>query len=242
MPALGSVPASFLAPPGLPPIWSGPDLLAYYGVVRGPEGRLLWHDPQRLCERLLAGNSGDRRWKGCKQANLEDVLTLTQQTDRVKLVGGSLHGDLSLVIALQTPVPRRPQEGRLRIGDLVLLHVAYQSAWLTEPPHPQAPVGVMTPLDVFLPNASPLPGAALCLGHLPAGVPVLELVHLAYLALSVQTVMLNEVEGVMNPAASDWFREHDHFQPLTRTGLLEPWSPDDLTLHDALFEPEGGAQ
>jgi hypothetical protein len=240
MAVLSSLPAAMPESAAFPPLWLGPILLASFGVRRDATGSLLWHDVQQLRTQLELRNTGSKRWRAFKLSELDGVLELAEKSSRIRVIGGDLHGDLSLFVYLESPAPRWPHQGRLRITDHVILHVSYQSPWLMEAPPPWAPVGIMSPADIFLPNAAPQPRAALCLGALPAGVRVAELVQLAYLAVSTQTAMLDETEGVMNPIASEWFREHPQFLHLTRTGLLEPWSPGDLDLHDAIFEPEGG--
>ena len=55
------------------------------------------------------------------------------------------------------------------------------------------------------------------------------------------TAMLDELEGVMNAQACEYFREHPEYMPLTRAGILDAWSPADLELYDAILDTEGGA-
>jgi len=45
---------------------------------------------------------------------------------------------------------------------------------------------------------------------------------------------------VLNPHACEYYRDHPEFMPLTRTGLLDPWSPQELQGLDAILLTNGG--
>jgi hypothetical protein len=65
----------------------------------------------------------------------------------------------------------------------------------------------------------------LCLGaRLPAGIRVKELVLMAYGALSMQTVMIDELDpaGVLNPVAARWWQANTDRIPLSRAAFLSP--------------------
>lgn len=229
--AVGSLTAPSLA--------AGPGLMSAFGVTPALGTGLIWPGPAELQAHALQHNTGDRRWRSWKQVQLQELVELALQTDRVRLIDVKLEGDFNALVWLQAPVPRWPMEGRLRITDHAVLHLNYQSPWLVEPPPGWMPVGVMEPFDVYLPNAAPAPRGALCLGSIPPACPVRELLYLAYLAVTLQTATLDETEGVLNAHACEFFRDHLHFMPLTRTSVLEPWSSAELELHDALFVPGG---
>lgn len=228
---------------GVPPeaALAGADLSPMLGLFDPLQGGSAWPDLAQLSRAALAHNSGERRWRGWKQAQAEELAEFVGRTPRVQLVDLNLDGDFNAVVSLKLPVPRWPREGRLRVTDRALVHLNYQSQWLVDPPPPWMPVGVVWPHDLYLPNARPGPRGDVCLGAVAAGTPVLELLLLGAYALSLQTVMLDETEGVMNPQASEFYREHPELLPLTRTGLQEPWSVDDLPRSEALLV-EGGPQ
>ena len=68
---------------------------------------------------------------------------------------------------------------------------------------------------------------AICLGTLPAGVALKELVLLGYYALSLQDRVLDETDphGVLNIPACEFYRNHPEYLPLTHAGLADPWQP-----------------
>ena len=66
-------------------------------------------------------------------------------------------------------------------------------------------------------------GQVLCLGlSLPAGIRVTDLVILAYGALSMQTIQLDEGDsaGVLNPAAAAWWQLNRRLIPLSRDSFI----------------------
>ena len=86
---------------------------------------------------------------------------------------------------------------------------------------------VLAPGDVWHANVAFGPVRPLCLGAaLPANVRVKELVLMAYGALSMQTVQIDEQDaaGVMNAAAALWWQQNTARAPLSRAPFL---SPDD---------------
>jgi hypothetical protein len=63
----------------------------------------------------------------------------------------------------------------------------------------------------------------MCLGDLPAGTRVTEIVLLAYAALAMQNLRLRGFEslGAMNIPATYWWQDHLSQLPLTRRAFLE---------------------
>jgi hypothetical protein len=220
--------------PAPAPFAVGPGPLANFGSIHAFPGSGKVTDPRALAVAALARNTGDRRWRGWKESQLGDIAECIRETPRLTLLDVSLDGDFNAILSISTPVPRWPRENCLRVAGSVVVHLNYQSHWLTDPPPPWMPAGLLWPFDIFLPNARPAPRGDLCLGAVAPGTPVLELLLLTYYAVSLQTATLDETEGVMNPLASEFYRQHPELLPLTRTGLQEPWSPAELPVSEAL--------
>ena len=134
---------------------------------------------------------------------------------------------------IKMPVPRWPVGDRLVIGDRAIFHLIYLDSWRVEPPPTIGPVGLWEPIDIFHPNGKPDLRGALCLGEhsLPPGISPKELVLLAYFSVSLQFYMLDESDPahVFNPAASEYFRCHSEYLPLTRAGLYDEWQAEKET-------------
>lgn len=183
-------------------------------------------------DKLLADadryNGGPRDWRFWKQQGVEELLELVRRAPRVEVLGLDMSGDLQVAYRIQMPIPRCPVGGQLVVGTAALYHLVYRDEWRTIAPKGWEPVGIVTPVDIFHPNAKPSLRGALCLGRLSAGITPKELVLLSYLAGSLQNVQLAEddPEGVLNAAACEFFRCNPGHLPLTRTGLCEDWEPD----------------
>jgi hypothetical protein len=127
---------------------------------------------------------------------------------------------------LRVPVPCRPGG----VGDLVIEPEAVLGLTYPEEALRQAMPGysflqVLAPSDVWHANVAFGPVRPLCLGTaLPAGVRVKELVLMAYGALSMQTVQIDEQgpAGVLNAAAALWWQQNTARAPLSRAPFLRP--------------------
>lgn len=126
------------------------------------------------------------------------------------------------------PVPREPVDGPLQIGDRAVFHLGYVEEWLCSSPPGWAPLGIVYPPDVFHSNLAPQLGGAICLGELPAAIRPKEILLLGFFTVSLQMLSLDEtdVQGVLNGRASEFYREHPEFLPLTTAGLMDPVSMD----------------
>ncbi len=172
----------------------------------------------------LARNGGGRAWREWKRKSLESLLDLMARSPRMDLLQMSLEGDLEVVFEIRCPVPRWPQGDRLVIGDRVVCQLQYQEQWRFEAPAGWAPSGILWPHDHFASNMRPHIRGLLCLGGLPPNTPPKQIALAAYDALTLQSINTDETDpaGVLNPAASDFFRRHPQYLPLTRAGLLDP--------------------
>jgi hypothetical protein len=183
-----------------------------------------------LCAAALALNGGDRSFKQWKAASLAEVVEQANRSPRMELLSVSLHGDMNIVYRIAMPVPRWPSGNELVIGESAVFHLTYRDQWRTEPPAGWEPVGLLEPIDIFHANSRPALKGALCLGRLPAGIAPTELILLGYYLVSLQDYTLDEQDpdGVLNPQACEWYRCHSQYLPLTRAGLFDPWTPEEL--------------
>lgn len=189
-----------------------------------PEDRLAHN--QTILEKALAGNTGCRWWREFKANGLTDIVhRVANLTDRMELYEASLQGDMNLVYRINMPVPCWPVEGKLVIANSAVFHLHYEELWCEENPPGWAPLGLFQPLDPWHPNMRPSLRGAICLGKLPRSIPPIEIVYLGYYAVCLQDYTLDETDpdGVLNPLACQYFRDHPEYLPLTYAGLLEPW-------------------
>jgi hypothetical protein len=172
----------------------------------------------------LARNSGPRGWRGWKQSAAKGFVKLANAAAaRMEVREISLEGDMTLVYSIEMPVPRWPVDGQLRIGERAIFHLRYEDRWRWESPEGWAPLGLLDPLDPYHPNCKPALRGAICLGDLPPNVKPKELALLGYYTLTLQAVLLDETDPnrVMNSQASDFFRSHPEYMPLTEAGLFD---------------------
>jgi hypothetical protein len=191
--------------------------------VSGEQDRAQRHETVR--QQALASNRGGRDWRQWKEAGLADFFKLAEQTERLEVLQASLEGDFHVVYGVRMPVPCWPLDGRLVIADGAIFDLHYLEEWRWRSPPGWAPLGLWRPQDPFHPNCRPNLRGAICLGTLPAGVRVRELILLGYYTLTLQNRVLDETDphGVLNPMACEFYRNHPEYLPLTRAGLLDPW-------------------
>lgn len=185
-----------------------------------------------LLEQALAGNAGCREWREFKAEQARELQKLCAQSPRMTLLHLDLTGDFSAVYGIAMPVPCRPQGDRLQIANRAVFHLRYAEEWRWQPPAGFEPLGVLDPIDLFGPNMISAPQGGVCLGRIPAGITVREIALLGYFAVTLQTYQLNEIDpqGILNPVACEFFRAHQEWLPLTRAGLFDEWTPDNVRI------------
>lgn len=179
----------------------------------------------QILREALNRNRGPRAWRGWKTTAAKKFVDLADHAaNRLELRQLDLEGDMNIVYIVAMPVPRWPVDGELRIGDRAVFHLRYEQRWCWESPQGWAPLGLLDPLDPFHPNCRPALRGAICLGDLPPNVKPKEIALLGYHTLTLQAVLLDESDpnGVMNSQASEFFRSHPQYMPLTEAGLFEP--------------------
>lgn len=191
---------------------------------------------QELLERARANNNGERDWRLWKSLETAEVIDLFEQanqqqhTPRVEVLDIDFTGDLNMVFRVLMPVPRAPVNGELQLATSALFHVHYEEHWRREAPDGWAPLGLIEPRDAFHTNVNmdiPHLRGAVCLGDLPPGVPLKELILMGYYALTLQNHVLDERDpnGILNLKACEFYRNHQEHLPLTHAGFADPWEP-----------------
>lgn len=191
-----------------------------------------------LFQRALASNNGTRDWLQWKEGAGREFIELANSTPRMEMLGMFFDGDFRLNYQITMPVPRSPEAGRLRIDHRAVFHLVYLENWRWESPPSWLPLSLIYPDDVFHPNCKPagdlsidMPGhmplsrAMVCLGRLPPCTSPKEIALLGYFAVTLQDRTLDELdpEGVFNPQASQYYRDHPELMPLTKAGLFDQW-------------------
>jgi hypothetical protein len=189
------------------------DVIALDGVqLVGPHAARL--------EAAQALNNGPRAWQVRKLREARDLVALAQLAPgRCVLLDLDLQGDLTAVFALNVPVPQRLRpDNSLLVAQGALLGLRYPADAVRLPKHGASFFQVLDPRIEWHPNVH-AEKQMLCLGtKLPAGILVRELVLMAYHALSLQSVQVDESDpaGVMNLDAARWWQANLHRAPLTR--------------------------
>ncbi|HYT92304.1 MAG TPA: hypothetical protein VEL76_26555 [Gemmataceae bacterium] len=184
----------------------------------------LLEENQGFLDQCMTSANGPPAWRNRKRAEARDLLALSQISTRLSVQYLDLREALRAVLLLRVPVARLTAEGTdLHIAQHAVLGLTYIHAALREQLPGYAFLQILAPDCVWHANVAPDPVQPLCLGaRLPAGIRVKELVLMAYGALSMQTVMIDERDaaGVLNPMAAHWWQANIDRIPLSRAAFL----------------------
>jgi hypothetical protein len=166
-------------------------------------------------------------WRARKEAEARDLLALERIADRMVVLALDAVTELRALVRLRAPVPRMPPEAPdLVVADEVDLAFLYPEEILRGPLPGYAIVEILVPRNVHHANvASRGPSQRLCLGaNVPRGYPLREAVLASFAALTLQSVMVDELDpaGVMNSEAARWWQANAGRIPLTTTPFLAP--------------------
>jgi hypothetical protein len=179
---------------------------------------------QRFLDHSMTAAGGPPPWRNRKRAEARDLLALGQISTRLSVQYLDLREALRTVLLLRVPVPRLTgADAELTVARHAVLGLTYPHAALREQLPGYAFIQILAPDCVWHANVAPDPVQPLCLGaRLPAGIRVKELVLMAYGALSMQTVMIDELDsaGVLNPVAARWWQANTERIPLSRAAFL----------------------
>jgi hypothetical protein len=211
-------------PPLLPPTPSA-------GSARQPRGlsdlsrRELDAGRLRRLEQALKQSGGDAPFRHRKACEAHELLALetVAPPGRLAVLTLDLRLDFRAMLVLEVPVPRRPgPDGALRLAGRAVVGLVYRREAAFQALPGLEFLQILEPLDVFHPQAAP--DGRFCLGpSLPAGIRVVNIVALAYAALAMQTVQLDQYDpaGLLDPEAADFFQSHPGSLPLTPRAFLE---------------------
>jgi len=182
---------------------------------------------QAIYNRVAPGASGPAPWRQWKLGAAHQLLALTQESGRLTIQFLDLSEALRAVLLMRVPVPcRRGGEGPLFIEPVAQLALTYRMEAMMAAQPGYSFIEILAPRDVYHSNVSPSyapPGAqVLCLGPSLKGVKIVDLVLMAYGAISLQTVQfsLTDPAGLLNPAAALWLQSNCRAIPLTREPFL----------------------
>ena len=167
---------------------------------------------------------GPLPWRNRKKAEARELLALSRIAPRLRVQQLDLRESLRALLFLHTPVPLRPGEhGEFFTGNYAVLGLTYTLEALSRQQPGFAFLEILAPENVWHANVSMFPVQRLCLGaQLPAGIRVKELVLMAYGALTMQTVQIDETDsaGVLNAEAAIWWQQNLSRLPLSRVPFL----------------------
>ena len=186
---------------------------------------------KNLLDSAAVANGGDTSWRSRKLAEARMLLALSQiaPTGRLIILAIDLCESLRVLIQMMVPVARRPDpSNNLPMADHAVLGLTYPKEAVLRPLPGTSYFHLLDPPDAWHANVSRLgrfPTQILCLGtSLPANVTCTELVLMAYGALSMQTVQVDEGDpaGVLHIEAARWWQQNLHRMPLSTTPFLRP--------------------
>ena len=195
------------------------------GGLRALADVSLTSDRQRMLEAALSMSGGSVEWRCRKLAEATELLALSQiAPDRLCVQRLDLREALRAELLMHAPVPRRHEGGGdLVVGGRATLGLTYRQEAMLVPTPGYSFVEVLSPPDLYHAQVPPDPPHLLCLStELPAGIRVRNLVLMVYEALTLQSLMIDEMDpaGVMHPEAARFWQENTHRLPLTRTPFL----------------------
>lgn len=175
---------------------------------------------QQLLKKAMRCCGGPSPWQCRKQGEAHDLLALAQVCGRLDVKEIDMKGSFRAIVVMEAPVMLRPDHtGQCRLAEYAILGILYHEEAVSAALPGAAFVSVLAPNDLWYANVGSLDkGQPLCLGlTLPAAIPVKEIVLMAWGALTMQTVMIDERDsaGVLNADAARWWQDNLQRIPLT---------------------------
>jgi hypothetical protein len=180
---------------------------------------------QKVLESARLACAGHAVWQNRKVVEAYDLLALEQISNRFRVEFLDIQESLRTLVRMRVPTPCLPDpESNLLLAPEICLGITYPEEALRSPMPGFAFVEIMHPRHVWHANVSAEGAQMLCLGaRLPAGIQLKEIMLMTHGAISMQTVMIDELDaaGVLNPDAARWWQQNIHRLPLSREAFIE---------------------
>jgi hypothetical protein len=164
---------------------------------------------------------GSRTWELRKQEFRRSLQMIEGRSPVLSALWVADGGpEIHCVVRFDTETLVKLPGGAVRRAGPVLAGIRYHVRFLSEAPVPWEIVTLLEPLGVFHPNANP--AGALCLGHPPPGIPLEQILHMVWQAITLNLRSVDTVDWHgLNPEAAAYVRAHREQFPLTDRGLFE---------------------
>jgi hypothetical protein len=186
-------------------------------------------EKQRMLESARRSCAGPAVWRNRKSAEAQDLFALEEIASRIRVEFLDLRESLRALVHMRVPTPCLADlEGNLHIAPRLRLGITYPEEALRLPMPGFALVEIIHPRHVWHANVSAEGAQMLCLGvQLPAGIQLKDIILMIYGAISMQTVMIDEMDaaGVLNPDAARWWQQNIHRLPLSRETFFDNTGP-----------------
>lgn len=182
----------------------------------------LTDENRRRLDEACAHMAGDAHWATRRRHELHKAMALTQVTGRVRPLFIDATDELRIALAMHVTVPTM-RSGELLVADHAIIELRYPQDVMTQNLPGTAFLRIAQPRGVWLANACPITGA-LCVGteDTMRNISVVELIWLAYSALTLQVHMYDERDParVINGEAARWWQVNQRHIPLTDEPLI----------------------
>lgn len=161
-----------------------------------------------------------RMWELKKNALRKELERFDHKSPVLTVLGIHDYGDeVRTVVRFDTETLVKQGPKVERVGP-VEAGIRYHERFLSEAPIPWEIVTILTPTFVHHPNVNI--AGALCLGHPQAALPMGEILHRTWAAITFNLKLVNTVEWEgFNPRAAAFVRANPQLFPLTDRGLFE---------------------
>jgi hypothetical protein len=199
------------------------------GILNSLDEVLLSKRRQDMLDEVTKTMQGPHFWKARKQEEARELLALEQISQgRFEVKEIDAAESLRAIILMKVPVPLRPDnDEKLKLAEEVILGLTYRKEAVILPQPGFSFVQIFSPNNLWHANiGGPEHGQPLCLGlRLPAAIQIKDILLMTYGALSMQTIMINEMDqaGVLNPNAAKFWQQNMDKIPLTSEPFIRKY-------------------
>jgi ubiquitin-protein ligase len=161
-------------------------------------------------------------WGFKKQKLLRELEEAQRRSPVLRVLGTHVYDDeLRAMVEFNTTILVKGPDQAICEKGPVLVGIRYHRELLSTPVVPWEIVTVLLPQYPFHPNISPT--GSICLGHPPPAMPMMEILHMTWAALTFNVRVMDTVDWHgLNPEAAAYVRANKEKFPLTMRGLFEP--------------------